>query len=164
MIEATSMGFYVLAFFGSLIVLYGRDHQARRIALFFVNIVIIGLFFFYRRKHFVALLGFLLVIYLGLRVMLRNRQYANWVGAALGTLSLLFLAFFKYELVREPLLRIFPVLGPLLRPAVLLGVSFFVFRVLHIIVDVATEAIEELDLAATRMIHFSFFLSSRSSW
>lgn len=153
MINYNSALFYLYAILGALIFRQANTASIKKTVLFFINLVFFMLLFYARKKHLLLLILLLVFNYLTLKLAMKFGRYRKIIGIAVIAISLLFLSFFKYDLVKVPILGMFPHLKYFLRPAVFIGISFFSFRLIHIIVDIINESIVKLDF-----FHFFNFL------
>ena len=157
MISFQSLSYYLFALVFFLIFNRVKEQNPKKVVLFLINTVFIALLFYFSKKHLVILYGYLFSNYFFLKMI--GRQEQRKLLAALQILgSISFLCFFKYELFSAPIIQLMPSLAWFLKPAVFVGVSFFTFKLISVIVDYTSEEIEEKDLDFFHFMNFvSFF-------
>ncbi len=115
-----------------------------------------------------AVLAALSVLSYAAALLLRNPagtpkpRVRAWGAFAAVLLALLFLSFFKYEFVQRAALGILPFLGHGSRhPIRMIGVSYFIFKIIHFLVESYRGKTERLSLATylNYMVFFPSFIS-----
>ena len=127
MISFNSVGFYLFVLLAWIFNGVLAEKLGRKYLLCIINFSFFFLLFYFRKKHFLVMLGFLAVNFVALKVLekLKTRTY---LGGALILSSVSFLLFFKYDFFTQLVSQFLPSLMLLRNPVVFLGVSFFSFR------------------------------------
>lgn len=109
--------------------------------------------FYFSKKHLVILYAYLVSNFIFLKLTGRTSN-RKWFSALQVIASISFLCFFKYEFFSGPILLLMPSLAWFLKPAIFMGISFFTFKLISIIIDYTSEEIEKLDF-----FHYMNFVS-----
>jgi alginate O-acetyltransferase complex protein AlgI len=138
MISFNSISFYLfIALFG-FVFSKASTENAKKYILFIINVFYLSLLFYFRKKHLLIFSGHLIFIYFGLR-LLQTSIWKKTISGGLILSSLIFLCFFKYTIIQGAVLAIIPSASTFLKPAIFLGISFFSFRLISLIVDTIDE-------------------------
>lgn len=155
MISFNTWGFYIFTFIAWVLYWHRPRKVQRKHVLTVINVVFLGLLFYYRKKHLIVFGAFLAFVYGGLKLL--ERFHRRWVpGIVLVAAAVIFLLFYKYDAVTTLLTSVLPPLSSIRRPAVFLGISFFTFRLISLIVDTADA---EEDSAPLDFFHYLNFLT-----
>ncbi len=102
--------------------------------LFFINLLFIGLFFYFSKKNLLILLTYVSLSYLSIFFSSKLTSKKVFIFFQI-TLSLIFLSFYKYDILRDPILSLFPNLQNLTGVIGFAGLSFLSFRSLSVMFD-----------------------------
>lgn len=154
------ISFQTLTYYGLIFVLFWfafpvKQVNSRKKIFFIINLLFIALLFYFRKKHFAIMLCFVISNFYFLKIF-RTSKKIKLLAFFQIALSLAFLCFFKYDIFQIPILNLFPNLVFIFKPLVFIGVSFFTFKLISVIVDVAWENIEE-DLDFFHYCNFILF-------
>lgn len=153
MIAFNSFTYYFFIAFAVMIFISIQNKDYKKYGLMLINVLFIGLLFYFRKKHIIILFTFILFHY-GLLNLVHRIKFKRTLFIFQLVSSLLALCFFKYGTFQNPILSVVPQLGVLLKPLVFIGISFFTFRLISVQIDHFQEGMKEkLDF-----VHFTNFL------
>ena len=157
MISFSSAGFWALVALCFLVYQQITPRTMRKIGLACINLLFLILIFYFEKKELVSLLAFLTFQYWGLRVMLLMPNRRHSIGLGLIASTLAFFLFFKYTLFQHAMLAAFPELQSLVQPLGFVGISFFSFRLISLILDEMEEHDGEVGLDPCHMLNYLTF-------
>lgn len=161
MINFQSLSYYLFTLICFIFLGFIKTQDLKRFALLMASFTFHGLLFFYSKKHFLVLASSLLLIFYGLKWAQRSRHKNKIIYLAL-TYTLLILFFFKYDIVNAPLITLFPSLKLMLKPLSFIGISFFSFKSISLIIDIKRGGLKQnLNFVdyANYVLFFPCFLS-----
>lgn len=148
--------YYIAAISAVFVFRFMRKWLAVDTLLYVINLIFLALIFFSAKKHFALLVAHSLVIYIQIRFLSRKNKATGILVAGIFT-SLLPLMFFKYTIPKEFFLAIFPYAGALLKPASFIGLSFYTFKNISLLVDTYFERTTQRSSYWQYFIYATFF-------
>jgi D-alanyl-lipoteichoic acid acyltransferase DltB (MBOAT superfamily) len=166
LISFNSPGFYALVALCFLAYQQVCSQHLRRILLSAINLLFLTLIFYFEKKQLLLLLAFILFQYGGLRLMRGMRKKRRMMAYGLIVAATLFFLFFKYTLFQAASVAMFPELKSLIQPLGFLGISFFAFRLISLILDqLDNEAADtEEDPGGIDLFHVFNYLTFFPTW
>tara|TARA_Y100000590_G_scaffold291057_1_gene327693 strand:- start:14978 stop:16201 length:1224 start_codon:yes stop_codon:yes gene_type:complete len=142
LIDLKSLSYYLFVLIAFFIMNLCKGPESRKKVLAFLNLSFIVLLFYYRKKHLLLLFFFLGTNYLGILALYKQRTNKFLTGLLIG-ISLIALCFYKYSLVQSFFIAFFPLSASLLKPISFIGISFFSFKLISLVVDTAQGKLKE---------------------
>lgn len=156
MVNFNSPGFFLLV--GFFFILYQNTHRLnlRRWYFALFNLILFALMFYFKKKQAISLFTFLTLSLLIIDLIRRNQRWRKPLALFWAVLSILFLFIFKYQFFQDAAVMLFPGIASLFKPLGFVGLSFFTFRLVSLIVDISDEPEQEYD-PLTCLSYLTFF-------
>ena len=137
MITYTSISFYYFIFICVCLIAWLKNVFSKKDIILFFNLIFHFLFFYFNKINFLAFFSLTMLTWIFIKLSLRTKNNVVFVYSALG-LNIVFFILAKYNLFES-----FTLL-PVFQKLAFIGYSFFLFRIISILVDIKRDVIKKI--------------------